>query len=288
MVPAAGPGSEYSTRYDGRTVIASAYLRVFQPLDVFPEDERARWERYILEGEHLRPPRRRYRQRYTAASGRLGVLVSEGEGADVRMVDGIWYVCPWRTRLRVLAGLLSLRDSVPSEMAEELVPEGEARRAARELARIRRRDPAAVPTMLQSAWHVPLRWFVMVDEDERRVAERPEGGWRLYYWSGVGEARRRADRALEILRRSDLDSLADLVRDLAAWLAVFDPRSALELDYADLSGLFGWNELDDDHSAREIRDALDSLGEGDIPRAVDLYQQVAARWAEARTRGSLN
>jgi hypothetical protein len=244
-------------------VIASAYLRVFQPLDVFPEDERARWERYILEGEHLRPRGRRYRQQYTAASGRLGVLVAEGEGADVRMADGLWYVCPWRTRLRILAGLLSLRESVPPEMAEDLVPEGEARRAARELARIRRRDPSAVPTMLQSAWHVPLRWFVLVDEVERVIAEGAQGGWRLSYWTGVG-------------------------RDLAAWLGVFDPRSALELDYGDLSGLFGWNDLDDDHSAREIWEALDALGEGDIPRAVDLYQLVAARWAETRTRGSLN
>jgi hypothetical protein len=269
-------------------VIASAYLRVFQPLEVFPDDERARWERYILEGEHLRAPRPRYRQQWTAASGRLGVLVSEEEGADVRMVDGLWYVCPWRTRLRILAGLLSLRDSVPAEMAEELVPEGEARRAARELARIRRRDPGAVPTMLQSAWHVPLRWFVLVDEAERRVAERPEGGWRLYYWTEVAEARRRADRALEVLRRSDLDSLADLVRDLAAWLGVFDQRSAVELDYADLCDLFAWNDLDDDHSAREIAEALEALGEGDIPRAVDLYQLVSARWAEVRTRGSLN
>jgi hypothetical protein len=204
------------------------------------------------------------------------------------MAEGLWYVCPWRNRLRILAGLLSLRESVPPEMAEDLVPEGEARRAARELARIRRRDPSAVPTMLQSAWHVPLRWFVLVDEEERVIAEGAQGGWRLSYWTGIGEARRRADRALEILRRSDLDSLADLVRDLAAWLGVFDPGSALELDYGDLSGLFGWNDLDDDHSAREIREALDALGEGDIPRAVDLYQLVAARWAETRTRGSLN
>ena len=269
-------------------MIATAYLRVFQPLDLLPDDERERWERYILEGGHLRPPRPVYRERWTGAGGRLGVLAAEEERADVRTVGGEWYVCPWRTRLRILAGLLSLRETVPAEMADVLVPEGEARRAARELARIRRRDPGAVPTMLQSAWHVPPRWFVLFDDAERRLVERPEGGYRLYYWAAVGDARRRAERAHRVLRRGELEVVADLVGDLAAWLAVFDSRAIVELDYAGVSDLFGWNELDDDHSARDLGEALDAVGEGDLERAGELYQGVASRWAEARTRESLN
>lgn len=269
-------------------MIATAYLRVFQPLELLPEGERQRWERFIVEGGHLGPSRPVYRERWTGAGGRLGVLAAEDERADVRTVGGQWYVCPWRTRLRILAGLLSLREAVPQEIAEVLVPEGEARRAARELARIRRRDPSAVPTMLQSAWHVPPRWFVLFDDAERRLVERPDGGFRLYYWAGVGDARRRAERAQRILRRGELEFVADLVGDLAAWLSVFDPRSIVELDYAGVSDLFGWNELDDDHSARELADAVDAVSEGNLERAAELYQQVVGRWADARTRESLN
>jgi hypothetical protein len=33
---------------------------------------------------------------------------------------------------------------------------------------------------------------------------------------------------------------------------------------------------------------LDALAEGDVDRAGDLYQLVATRWAEAKTRESLN
>jgi len=69
--------------------------------------------------------------------GRIGLLSSaEGDHADVRTVDGEVYVCPWRTRLRELASLLSLRESTAPEMVDAFVPESEAKRAQRELARI--------------------------------------------------------------------------------------------------------------------------------------------------------
>lgn len=270
-------------------MIASAYLRVFQPLDALPDAERMRWERYIVQGGPDRLPVRAYRQPRISGGGRLGVLIGEEDHADVRMVGERWFVCPTRTRLRVLAGMLSLRDTMPPEMADALVPEEEARRAARELARIKKRDPNAVPTMLQSPWHVPVRWFVLVGDEERRIVEREGGGgYRLYYWTPVLEAKRRAERAWGILRERELGFVADLVRDMVGWLSVFPESSLVELDYADLSNLFSWNELDDDHSAREINEAVDALEAGDLDRASDLYQQVAGRWAEVRIRESLN
>jgi hypothetical protein len=270
----------------GRAVVANAYLRIFQRLDTLPEQEQRRWERHIVEGGQMAPRRPIYREGWTR--GRLGVIVAEDDRPEVRFVDGAWYVCPSRTRIRLLASLLSLRETVPPEVADALVPEAEARRAARELAKIRRRNPRAVPTMLQSAWHVPVRWFVLVEDGERRMVERPDGGHRLLYWTSLGEARKRAERALEILRENELEVVAELIEDMVAWLSVFDPRSAVELDYADISDFLTPAELEDDHSALELQGALDALAEGDVDRAGDLYQTVAARWAEAKTRESLN
>jgi len=273
-------------------VIPCAYLRVFRPLDTYPEADRAEWERYILGGGHppSRPPV--YRERPVAEGSSVGLLASaEGEYADVRLVEGRYFICPWRTRLRVLASILSLRESASAEVAETFIPEAEARRAARELARLKRREPGAVPSMLQSPWHVPVRWFVLVDDDERRLVERPTGGYRLYYWTPVQTAKRRADRALQVLRRSELSPVATLVQDLAEWLAAFHPKSFLELDYGDVSDLFSWDELDNDHSAREIQESVDAIADpasGGIARAGELYQSVVGRWAEAMNRESLN
>lgn len=270
-------------------MIPCSYLRVFQPLDAFPASERSHWERYILEGEHPRPARPVYRERSAAPEARIGLISSaEGDHADLRLIDGSYYVCPWRTHLRVLASLLSLRESAAPEVAEAFVPEAEARRAAKELARLRRRRPDSVPFMLQSPWHVPIRWFVLVEDEERRLVEDDSEGFRLYYRTTVPKARRRAERALSVLRRSELSFVADLVRDLGQWLTAFDDRSCLELDYATLSSLFSWDELDNDHSAREIQEAIAALSSGDLARSAEQYQGVAGRWAEVRSHESLN
>jgi hypothetical protein len=274
-----------------RAVIPCAYLRVFRPLETFPDDERSEWERYIVAGGRAAPIRPVYRQEAQFGDGRLGLIASDdgGERADIRLVEGRYFVCPWRTRLRVLASILSLRESAPFEMADAFVPDAEARRAARELARLKRREPSAVPAMLQSPWHVPIRWFVLVDEDERHLVETEGGEYRLYYWTPISVARRRAERALQLVRRSELAPVAELVKELVQWLSSFHLESMVELDYAEVSSLFTWDELDNDHSGREIQEAIEAVRQvRGMSRAVDLYQAVAARWAEARSRESLN
>jgi hypothetical protein len=271
-------------------VIPCAYLRAFRPLDSYPESERAEWERYIVSGGH--PPAHRpvYRHESFAADRFVGLLApADGEYADVRLVDGLYYVCPWRTRLRILAGILSLRESAPPELAQTFVPESEARRAARELARIKRREPSAQPAILQSPWHVPVRWFVLVDDDERRLVESAIGEFRLMYWTPIAAARRRAERALHAVRRSELAPITEVIRELAEWLAGFHPRSMIELDYGGVSSLFTWDELDNDHSGREIQEAIEEIAKpGGMARAAELYQNVSGRWAEAMSRESLN
>jgi hypothetical protein len=273
-----------------RAVIPCAYLRVFRPLDAFGEDERSQWERYIVSGTAAAPHRPIYREESFARDRRLGLLsVDEGDHADVRLVDDRYYVCPWRTRIRVLASLVSLRETAPAEMAEALVPEGEARRAARELARLKRREPTAVPAMLQSAWHVPIRWFLLVDDDERHLVERMPDRFRLYYWTPIGLARGRVAQALRLMRRSDLSPMQPPARELLEWLSAFGADAAVELDYASVSDLFTWDELDNDHSGRDLQEAVRSLREADgLRRATELYQAVSARWSDARSRESLN
>lgn len=267
-------------------MVPCAYLRVFQPLIAFPSAEQAKWERYIVEGGILRGESRRYRQWLTAKG--LGFLsVSGPEGADIRLVTGSYYVCPWRTRLRVLGSLLSLREAAAFEGAEAFVSDRELRKAARELSRMRRRDPKAVPFIMQSPWHVPVRWFVLFSDDERRLVDE-RGRSRLRYLTSVRKARRRAERAVPGLRRTDLGSVADMIVELHEWLSVFDPRSLVELDYGGLCDFLTWDELDDDHSARDIREALKALSSEEFPRSAELYQGVISRWAEVRGHESLN
>lgn len=268
-------------------MVGSAYLRVFQALDALPEPERRRVERAMVQGGEPARPSHVYRH-LGRPRGSLGLLEAAGERTEVRFESGRWYACPSRNRLRVLAAMLSLRDTVPAEVAEALVPETEARRAARELARIRRRDPRAIPTMLESPWHVPVRWFVLFQDEERLLTEREDGTFSLSYWSSIRKARERAQRAAAVLERGDLRPVAAMVHELDDWLSSFAGEAAVELDYADVAVTSSWNDLDEDHSAREVQESLDALEAGELELAGELYRAVAGRWAEAKIRESLN
>jgi len=268
-------------------VVPAAYLRVYQPLDAFDRVEQAHWERYLVDRRRQGEPAHRYADRPTTA--RLGVLApAGGEHADVLVVDGRTFVSPGRVRMRVLAAMLAFRETRPMELWDQVVPKKEAKRAARELARFRRRDPRSVAFCHQSPWHVPIRWFVLVDDGERWIGEDARGRTRLRYRTTTRKAMRRAEHAIPVLRRSDLGPISELLVDLHQWMAVFDPHSIVELDYAELCDFLTWDELDDDHSARDIAEALDALGAHEFGKPAEIYQGVLSRWAEIRSREILN
>ncbi len=155
---------------------------------------------------------------------------------------------------------------------------------------MRRRDPNAIAYCHQSPWHVPIRWFVLIREEERWLGEDEFGRLRLRYRTTTRRAMRRAEHAAGAAapvgprahQRPDR-------RTSHQWLATFDPASLVELDYAELCDFMTWDELDDDHSAREIHEALEALEqEAFAASAADVYQGVLARWAEVRSREILN
>lgn len=271
---------------DSDPMVPAAYLRVFQPLDGFERDEQVHWERYLLGS--VRPgARRRYADRETAPG--IGLLApAEGEHAEIRVVDGRTYLSPWRMRMRVLAAVLSFREAEPIELSDRFVSKKEARLARRQLARHRRRDPHAVAFVHESPWHVPIRWFVLFDDDERRLVEDARGRTRLRYLTTTRKAMRRAENAIPVMRRSDLGPIGEMIVDLHQWMAVFDPRSLVELDYGGLCDFLTWDELDDDHSVSEVQGALDALERHEYAQAGETYQGILTRWAEVRGRELLN
>ena len=268
-------------------MVPSAYLRIFQPLDAFEREEQLHWERYLLEGGSHTATTDRYADRQTV--GKLGLLApAGGEHADIRVVDGRTFVSPWRMRLRVLGAMLSFREAEPIELWDAFVPKRDAKRAARDLRRFRRRDPGSRALLSPESVARPDPLVRAVPR--RGTATRDRSRWppALSYRTTARRAIRRAEYAVMPLRRSELGPISDLIVDLHQWMSAFDPSSILELDYADLCALMSWGELDDDHSAREIGEALDALEKHEYPHAADVYQGVLTHWAEVRSREILN
>ncbi len=266
-----------------------AHLRVYEPLAAFEGLERRRWEAYLAAGniptvaggmemEHAAGLR--------ALIGRPPTAVPVlGEHAFVTDVDGVTLLCPWRTRLRACEASGDFRELLPDELADLFIPRTVAEVAEDELEQWRLDNPDLHTHILTSTWQVPLRWFVLVEPDERELSfGTPAAGTTrvtgrsMAYRTPMSRARRRTARALAVLRATLEDGLVTAaVEDLGRWLEEFHPRSMVELDYGGLVHLLGDDALREDESARDVAEALSALTEGDGARAGAAYGRVTER-----------
>lgn len=263
-------------------MIRTAYLRVYQPINSFSEQEKKRWMAYSEDGDDAASVGlRSWLVSAALPAGGLGAQLTEG--CFVRRIAEKVFVCPWRTRLRMLAGLLAFRGSVPEEVADVFVPRDQAERAAHELAMMGESDPEIKSHIIHANWHVPLRWFAAFDPSERILIE-DRRGLRVRYEATLADGQRRLARALEILDASAIDAgVVEAVRELSGWLEEFPGEGLIELDYAGVSAAFADDDLVNDQSAAEVWTCLQALATGDLQRAAETFEALSERWTEIRS-----
>jgi hypothetical protein len=271
----------------------AAHLRVYEPLAAFDGQERAHWEAYLRDGTASGRAAGVAAERAAALRALVGarpaVVPQLPEHAFVTELDGVTLLCPWQTRARSLEALEDFRARLVDPVAEAFVPGPLADALDAELQDSRGHGPLR-PHVLSCTWQVPLRWFVLVEADERSVslgAPAPTtGGTRrttvtgreLVYRTAMSRARRRTAKALAVLRRTvDDGAVTAGVEELGRWLEEFHPRSLVELDYGGLVHLLDDAELTTDESARDIAAALTALADGEPVRAAAAYGRVTAR-----------
>ncbi|GAC1444690.1 MAG: hypothetical protein NVSMB55_21900 [Mycobacteriales bacterium] len=267
----------------------AAQLRVYEPLAAFEGEERRHWEAYLRAGNIPSVQGGMSMEQLAAVRAVIGrvpaVMPVVGEHAFVTEVDGVTLLCPWRTRIRACEAIGDFRDPLPDELADMFVSRTAAEVAEDELEQWRVEHPELHTHIVSSTWQVPLRWFVLVEADEREVSLGTAGegttrvtGRSLVYRTAMSRARRRTARALAVLRRTLDDGMITAgVEDLGRWLEEFHPRSLVELDYGGLVHLLDDAELRQDESARDIADALAALADGEPSNAAAAYARVTAR-----------
>ena len=209
-------------------------------------------------------------------------MLSESDGEAEWVVDweGKRLVCPRNLRLRVLESTVAFAKAF-SGMGVGLVPEDAAKAADRELETYHAVNPSHRSHVLTSAWHVPVRWFVLFDPSDKLIYEGPEGP-RLRFRTNIDDARRRASTALDVLQSLGMfQGPAEELAQLVEWLAPFAEGSMVELDYAEVSDLFDSQELVFDDSCELIQESVRALGAGDMLLAGENYGKVVTRWAPA-------
>ncbi|WP_089100656.1 hypothetical protein [Streptomyces hyaluromycini] len=269
----------------------ATYLRVYEPLAAFPDRERDHWTRYAR-----RPERPSYQDELRRSLADLlptppvAVPVQESGDAFVLEVDGVVCVCPWRTRLRGWQALQELSDELPKPVLDAMLPPVVRRQAAMDYERWLVRNPDSRPWIRTATWQVPLNWFVLVSDEERRyekgTAEIPP---MLRYRTPMVQARRRVARALRTLKDTvEEGPLIDGLVDVGRWLEEFHPRSLVELDYGGLVHTLPAGDLEDDHSAADVAAGIEALRQGDGAAAGEAYGRLVERWRTVRDRRSAN
>ncbi|GHA45192.1 MULTISPECIES: hypothetical protein [Streptomyces] len=269
----------------------AAYLRVYEPLGAFPEPERGHWARYARRSD--RPSYQDELRRSLAGLlpvPPIAVPVHESSDAFVLEVDGVVCVCPWRTRLRGWQALEELAEELPPPVLDAALPPVVRRQAAQDYERWLARNPDARPWIRTATWQVPLNWFVLVSDEERRydkgTADVPPV---LRYRTPMVQARRRVARALRTLKDAvEEGPLIDGLVDVGRWLEEFHPRSLVELDYGGLVHVLPAGELEGDHSAADVAAGIEALRRGDGAAAGEAYGRLVDRWRAVRDRRSAN
>lgn len=260
--------------------ICCSYLRVFRPVEALSEPERA-----FVEHSRGAPSK----QAAGARRHSLGLLApQECRELYEKTVDGQLFVCLGHNRLRTLLGLVAFERSIPDSVVPLFFSEQELRKARAELEKLQRTHPDIRPSVVQSVWHVPLRWFVCFDDAERRIEQAGEEPT-IRYETRALTARRRVAEALQTLTGGIVHPvIVGMIYELKEWLATFDASALLELDYASVASMFEPDEIADDHSAADVWNAIRALGDGDGMKAGLFYQRANERWARARQRESFN
>jgi hypothetical protein len=264
----------------------ASYLRVYEPLTAFDRDRQVFWRRYAREGRALGLVDGPVKQR-TAVLEALGAgwtrLPDLPDEAYVLEWGDSLLVCPWNLRLRVAEAALNARDGVPSVLADAFVPPvlaGQAKAIVEDWRSGAKVLEHGVPRVHEqvATWGVPLRWFVFVDLEERQISLTSDRRV-LRYRTEISKARRRAHRAVSVLRKALGEApITEAVEEGTRWLEEFHPRSIVELDYAGLVSLLPDDTLNSDDSPGLVAAGLSALSRNDADAASAAYEKLVERW----------
>lgn len=284
----------------------AAHLRVYEPLGAFSDEARRAWTSYVDSA----PPSRAVLMAIEHEAGLAAAcavpprldLGAERDYAYVRHLDGLTYVCPWHLQLRGWQAVEEFRSELPDEIADAFLPAPAVLAASVEYDAWSDSNPDVQPGIRSSTWSVPLPWFTLFEPEERRLVLGARGfagsggpgsqgasgtgavartglDRALVYLTAMSRARRRAARALHVVRRVfDEGPAVEALDELGRWLEEFHPHALVELDYGGLVHLMDDDDLSADDSVAEIAGALDHLSQGDVGGAGARYEQVLDRW----------
>jgi hypothetical protein len=275
----------------------SSTLRVYEPLDAFPEEQRpaiqaagarsasraavenaellASLGRITRSGGDPFPTGRTDLVRVTAAPA----APAAGTSDDDSDADPVLLYCPSQLVLRAGLAANALMEGIHGPLAELLIPEEQRDKHQERIDQVKARDGSIRVHTRASTWGIPFSWFsLFMEADHKDVVEAAGRILTVRVWAPITEALERARYAVAnlALAAPDLDMLDDLAQ-LTEWLETFHVESMVELDYGAVA-----DKVYPDDSPMDIRLGIECLAEGDMTGAAAAYRRLASRWIPIR------
>lgn len=283
----------------------SSTLRVYEPLDAFPEEQRAAIQaagartasRAAVENAELLaslgritrsggdpfPTGRTDLVRVTTVPSSPAAETPDAgsdAAADTAAVgQPVLLYCPSQLVLRAGLAANALMEGIHGPLAELLIPEEQRDRHQERIDLVKARDGSIKVHTRASTWGIPFSWFsLFMEQDHKDVVEAAGRILTVRVWAPITDALERARYAVAnlALAAPDLDMLDDLAQ-LTEWLELFHVESMVELDYGAVA-----DKVYPDESPMDIRLGIECLAEGDMTGAAAAYRRLASRWIPIR------
>lgn len=148
---------------------------------------------------------------------------------------------------------------------------------------------------------VPVEWFVLFSESERKELHSHWGFNAVYYTASIADAHDRLLRGKTILSgalesskhedmdvylKSQLNLIAEGIDNMLSLLSGFDMRGYVVLNYGDICSVIHPYTLKNERSVREIDDFLNMVGEQKYSKASSFLGIFNEKWGEIRRKCS--
>mgnify|MGYP003334071667 FL=1 len=263
--------------YDVRPTPYVASLRVFEPVEVFPEYQQKYWSKIQPSRDTFALEQRRALTR-PILDYSLSILDDE---VHVIEIDSKRYCCPWSTLNRCFYALYDFKAAIPHQVFKYFVQEGFE-------TSVNSSRPAVenkICHVKTETWNIPPRWFGLFKPEERKFGHNKSGAF-TYIQTNVKSAIKRCDLMHKIVVGVfGSGPIEQEIQVLKEWLINFDPRSIVELDYGGLATFLekilieeGLAGLAFDSSIEDLQLSLAGLASADGKKAGLGYEKLISRW----------
>ncbi len=145
---------------------------------------------------------------------------------------------------------------------------------------------------------IPLHWFAMFREDERKILYTHWGFNAISYDTRISMALSRLaewERAIGSVQDKDepnshiLNKFADIaayMRELSSLLSAFDPSGTVVLNYGEICSFIHPYTIKNENSAKDMGDLLALLSSGKLADADNRLSMLTQKWDDIRRMAS--